>query len=201
MIEMDVHLCSSGELIVIHDETVDRTTNGTGEVMNFALSEIRELDAGMGEKLPTLDEVLSHFSGRIGFNIELKGAGTANALLKLLDDGSAKWGVEPGDMLISSFRPGELFDIRSVSSEMKLGYIFEAHPQMGMEFAHEIGAWSIHPRLDLVDKELIDRARELDLRVIVWTVNDELDMKWMVNLGIDGVITDRPAMMARIMKS
>jgi glycerophosphoryl diester phosphodiesterase len=201
MVELDVHLCSSGELIVIHDETVDRTTNGTGDVSDLELIEIRELDAGPGEKLPTLEEVLARFSDRIGFNIELKGAGTAEGLWKLLNDGIGERTIGLDDMLISSFKPEELFDFRSRSREMKLGYIFEAHPHMGIEFAHEIGAWSIHPKHILVDEKMIEKARELGLKVIVWTVNDEVDMKWMIELGVDGIITDKPGLLAGLVKS
>jgi glycerophosphoryl diester phosphodiesterase len=103
-------------------------------------------------------------------------------------------------ILISSFKPEELFDIRSRSKKLKLGYLFETHPQMGMEFARDIGAWSIHPRLDLVDENLIARARDLGLKVIVWTVNDELDMRWMMKLGVDGIITDRPKLLTGLVK-
>lgn len=198
MIEMDVHLCASGELIVIHDDTVDRTTDGTGEVSKLELSEIRELDAGSGETVPTLDEVLTAFSGRVGFNIELKGRGTAGSLWQLLEDRMGKGSIPRDDIVISSFRPEELFDIRSRSDKLKLGFIFEAHPQMGLEFARDIGAWSIHPRHDIVDEVLIRRAREMGFKVIVWTINDEVEMKWMEELGVDGIITDRSGLLAEM---
>lgn len=201
MLEMDVHVCASGELVVIHDRIVDRTTDGTGEVSKLDLSEIKELDGGSGESIPILDEVIAEFSGRVGFNIELKGKGTAEPLRDLLMKWIGKGSISPNDILISSFRPDEIFDIRSHAGEMKFGYIFEARPYMGMEFAHEVGAWSIHPRHDLIDEKLIEKARELSLKVITWTVNDEVDMKWLMKLGVDGIITDRPGFLADLVKS
>lgn len=86
MVELDVHLCGSGELVVIHDETVDRTTDGTGEVAKMTLDEMRALDAGKGERIPTLQEVIDLATGRMDINIELKGLGTAGPALEHIED-------------------------------------------------------------------------------------------------------------------
>jgi glycerophosphoryl diester phosphodiesterase len=192
MIELDVHVCSSGELVVIHDDTVNRTTDGTGRISDMALGELRALDAGNGQRIPLLKEVLDRFQGRTALNIELKGKGTALPVWESLDEELKEGRWIAGDLLVSSFRPDELFEFSEVSEGIRTGYIFEDHPDMGLEFAGGAGAWSIHPKVDLVDGELISRARSKHLKILVWTVNDRTSFQDMVSLGIDGVFTDRP---------
>ncbi|MFH0849946.1 MAG: glycerophosphodiester phosphodiesterase family protein [Candidatus Bathyarchaeota archaeon] len=85
MTELDVHLCASGELVVIHDETVDRTTDGSGRVGEMTLGELRALDAGKGERIPTLEDVFSALQDRIAVNVEIKGRETAEPVCELIN--------------------------------------------------------------------------------------------------------------------
>ena len=188
MVELDVQLCRSGELVIIHDGTVDRTTDGSGKIADLDLREIKELDAGSGERIPTLIEVLELIKGRCGVNIELKGPGTAEPVgrsIKEMDRAS-------DEVLVSSFRPVELYDIVSFDKCVKVGFLIDKDPRGGEEFIKELGGYSIHPRYDQTYLEYVTLCHGIGLKVIVWTVNDEDDILKMVGLGVDGIISDHP---------
>ncbi len=192
MIELDVQVCGTGELVVIHDETVDRTTDGSGQVKEMPFKELRALDAGKGERIPTLDEALALLEGRAGINIELKSlrsAGPAydsvlNALVK------AGWGME--DILMSSFHLGELTEMRKLSGEVRVGVLVSGNPVEILEFAAMIDAYSINPNYRRISREFVEDAHGMGLKVFVWTVNKPQDIERMKSLGADGIISDYP---------
>lgn len=188
MVELDVRLCRSGELVVIHDDTVDRTTDGEGKVADLDLTEIKDLDAGKGQKVPTLEEVLDLVKGGCSTNIELKGPDTAGPVGRIL----AERGIGPEDVLISSFMPTELYDIHSSFPGFRVGYLIDADPSGAEDFVKELGGYSVHPRFDLISDHHIGACHDLGLKVFVWTVNKKEDMRRMVRLGVDGIITDHP---------
>ncbi|MGA1872644.1 MAG: glycerophosphodiester phosphodiesterase [Thermoplasmatota archaeon] len=194
MIELDVRKSRCGELMVIHDETVDRTTDGTGKVSEMDLAEISRLDAGSGERVPLLRDVMEVFAGRVSLDIEMKGTRIAepvhSILAEMFDAGS--WKEE--DVIVTTFHPGELFDLNELLPSVRKGFIFEDHPDMGIDFASGLGAWSVVPRFDLVDEGFVESARSLDLKVLVWTVNDVRDVRKMERMGVDGIVTDDPGL-------
>jgi len=192
MIELDVHICSSGELVVIHDSTLERTTNGSGEVREHTYSELEPLDAGKGERVPRFASVLDRFLGRIGLNIELKGEGTGMSLAREMDGLSLQ---NPGPvpaLLVSSFKPMELMDLRSARPDIPVGVLFEESPDVFLDFAEELGAWAVHPRMDVVSEGLVKETHRRNLRCITWTINSRIDMEKAVSLNVDGMITDHP---------
>jgi len=194
MLEFDVRVCGSGEVVIIHDESVDRTTDGSGWVSEMGLNELRKLDAGFGERIPLLREVLEEFGGKIGLDIELKGPETAGPVSELIsrfiDQG--KW--RPGGLMISSFRPEELLKASELIDGVQLGFLFEDHPAMGVGFARELGAAYVLPRNDLVDFEMMEMAANARSRVIAWTVNTRTEVERLTDLGVHGIITDSPEM-------
>jgi glycerophosphoryl diester phosphodiesterase len=192
MVELDVRLCRTGEVFVIHDDTVDRTTDGSGSVEDMGLEEMISLDAGSGERVPLLHDVIVLVGGRTGLNIELKARGTAGPVAELLSQFIAKGTHRKEDFIVSSFDPVEILRFRDLNLGIPMGFIFEDHSIMGVEFASELGAWSVHPRSDLIDEKIVGMARSKGLKVIAWTVNDEHELRRMTLLDIDGVITDRP---------
>ncbi|MGA1819881.1 MAG: glycerophosphodiester phosphodiesterase [Thermoplasmatota archaeon] len=192
MIELDVRLCGSGEIVILHDETVDRTTNGSGKVSDLSLRELKGLDAGSGERVPLLTEVLDEFRGKAGIDIELKGPGTAGPVSHLLAGYFQRGTWRPWDIILSSFKPEELFEAGELLVGVPLGFLFEDHPSMGSGFALEIGARYVLPRKDLVDGELVDIAGSAGLEVIAWTVNDRAEVRRLLDLEVHGIITDRP---------
>jgi glycerophosphoryl diester phosphodiesterase len=189
MVELDVHLCGSGELVVIHDETVDRTTDGTGEVAKMTLDELRVLDAGRGERIPTLQEVIDLATGRMGINIELKGLGTAEPALEHIEDAVDK-GWDRSSFQVSSFHLEELSAIRKLSKDVRTGVLFALDDGGIMEFAELNHAYSLNPNHRTVTPDFVSRAHERGLRIYTWTVNEAEDIARMKGLGVDGIISD-----------
>ncbi|MBL7169322.1 glycerophosphodiester phosphodiesterase [Candidatus Bathyarchaeota archaeon] len=191
MVELDVHICGSGELVVIHDETVDRTTDGTGEVSKMTLDELRALDAGRGERIPTLQEVIDLATDRMGINIELKGLGTSGPALEHIE-GAVDEGWEISGFQVSSFHLEELLAIRELSEDVRTGVLFALDDGGIMDFAERNGAYSLNPNHRTVTPDLVARAHERGLKIFAWTVNEPEDIARMTELGVDGIISDYP---------
>jgi len=192
MVELDVHVCRSGEIVVIHDSKVDRTTGGTGYVADKTLDELRTLDAGKGEKIPTLQEVLALVNRKVKVNIELKGTDTARPVFQLLEEHVREFGWSYGDFLISSFNHDELKEFRRLSKEFNIGVLILDIPAGFLEFAEEIGAYSVNVWAGSISRELVDDARRRGIRVFVWTVDDRDDIERMRSLGVDGICSNYP---------
>jgi glycerophosphoryl diester phosphodiesterase len=188
-IEIDVH-CVDGELLVIHDDRLSRTTNGTGLLRQHPLSEIRALDAGQGERVPLLREVLDVVDRRAFVNIELKGRRTALPVLALLRDYTAHRGWAPGDFLISSFRRTELRQLPGAG--FPIGILFAGSARLFRRIARELGAASVHVPLQRVNPGLVSRVHAEGCKLLVYTVNAREDMERMQRLGVDGIFTDFP---------
>jgi len=186
-VEIDVHACRSGEIVVIHDPTVDRTTNGTGSVAQLSLHQLRELDAGKGERIPTLREVLELVAGRpLILNIEVKVPGIGRQVLDLVHGYEAEHQV-----IISSFLYPVLTEIRQLDQEITTGLLY-MHQELGdpVKIAKELEANALHPHHSLVTANLVERCRHAGLLINPWTVNEEKDLHRLLSLGVDGIITD-----------
>ena len=192
MTELDVYICKSGELVVIHDDKVDRTTDGHGYIWNKTFTELRKLDAGQGEKIPLLSEVLDLVEHRVKVNIELKGFGTALAVSKLIEDYVQNKGWKYDDFLVSSFIHHELQHFHSLIPQIWIGALIGSIPIGYAKFAEELGAQSIHMFLEFINQKFIDDAHQRGLKVFVWTVNDLDDIERMKNMGVDGFFSNFP---------
>lgn len=188
-IEIDVH-CLEGELIVIHDSRLNRTTNGSGLLRRHTLAQVRNLDAGKGQRIPLLREVLDTVDRKALVNIELKGLRTAAPVLALLRDYVAHRGWSPSDFLISSFHRAELRQLRD--SGFPIGILFARSARLFRPLARALGAWSIHVPLGRVTPGLVSRVHADGLKLFVFTVNDPADMDRMQQMGVDGIFTDYP---------
>ena len=191
MVELDVQLCGSGELVIIHDATVDRTTDGSGEVAELTLDELRALNTGMGERIPTLQEVIDLAAGRMGVNIELKGPGTARPALEHIET-ALDGGWEIADFHVSSFRLEELSAIRELSGDVRTGVLYALDDGGIMSFAEDNGAYSLNPHHRTVTSDLMAKAHGRGLKVFAWTVNEPEDIARIKALGVDGIISDYP---------
>jgi glycerophosphoryl diester phosphodiesterase len=191
MIEFDVHLCKTGELVVMHDEKVNRTTNGQGFVAKKTLTELEELDAGKGEKIPTLEEVLDLVKGQVKVNIELKGPNTAEPTLKVIKKyiKKKKWTYD--DFLISSFDSPELEVLRNLDSQIDIAVAIDRDPLDYIEFSKKLKAYSIHPIIGATDKHFVEKAHKNNLKVFVWTVEPK-EVQRMRNIGVDGIFMNYP---------
>jgi glycerophosphoryl diester phosphodiesterase len=194
MCELDVQLTRDDVLVVIHDETVDRTTDGLGAVRSMNLSELKRLDAGVrfgrdfqGERIPTLDEVIALADGRCGLNIELKGAGVERKVCELLVERRAL-----GTAMISSFDWDALAIVRHFEPRVRVGLLATQWPVRLVGAAFELKAESINPRSDIVTEDLCIAAHERNLSVYTWTVDDPAEMRRLIAFGVDGIMTNYP---------
>ncbi|MFT6439897.1 glycerophosphodiester phosphodiesterase [Cycloclasticus pugetii] len=187
-VEIDVH-CVADKLLVIHDETVDRTTNGRGKLIDYSFEELRALDAGLGQRIPTLQEVLEVTVGKVGLNIELKGLGTGKVLTSLLKKTPETY---KNKMLVSSFLMPELEQVVRLNQHVKIGVLAGNNINESIAWATKLKAFSIHLRLQKVTPKWVDRAHDLGLKVYVYTVNKVVQIRRMKELGVDGVFSDYP---------
>ena len=192
MIELDVHLSSDGHLVVIHDEQLERTTNGRGRVSDKSAAELKRLDAGEGEVIPLLSEVIDLVRGKAIINIELKGKGTAIPTIRLIDQYVKTGDISKEDFLISSFDYDLLREARAEDRLIRIGLNIESTSLNFKELAEELKASSLHPSLEITDRELIDAAHGLGLKVFVWTVNERDDIERLKAFGVDGLFSNFP---------
>ena len=186
-VELDVYAVD-GELLVIHDKSVDRTTNGSGLIRDMSLEELRRLDAGDGQKIPTLDEVVALIDQRCGINVELKGPDT----VELVNRALARYvtaGWESGAFLVSSFNHEAL---SRTGATYRRGALFPDLPDDWLARALALGAWSVNFEKKDVTAGLVATAHEADLKVLVYTVNEPADIRRIINTGADGIFSDFP---------
>ncbi len=191
-IEIDVHCCKSGELVVIHDETLDRTTNGKGEVADYTLRELEQLTTHEGYAIPTLEEVLLLIDARCELNIELKGKNTAIPTIKLVETYVKNTNWTYDHFIISSFDHSQLFQIKEIASKFKLGVLTEENITKALPVANDLQAFSVHPPITTLTKDEVALAQKHGYEVYVWTVNQEMLIDQSKSWNVDGIITDFP---------
>jgi glycerophosphoryl diester phosphodiesterase len=195
MCELDVQLTRDGAVVVIHDETVDRTTDGKGEVAELTLAELKQLDAGArfkdgalkGERIPTLDEVFVVTSGRCGLNIELKAGGLEHQVAQTMQARGAF-----ADSIVSSFEWEYLKKIQQLHFNVRIALLADDKPVDLMMNAVAMRAHAINPRWDMVTADLCKAAHERGLKVYTWTVDADARMRALIECGVDGIMTNFP---------
>ena len=190
-VEVDVQACVDG-LVVIHDETLKRTTDGTGEVAMHTLAMLRALDAGAGERIPLPQEVLALCRGRCGLNLELKGPGVAPLLLPVVQAALTE-GWRAQDLLASSFDWAQLRALRVALPRVPLGVLAQQVDAAACAVARALHAAVIGCALARVDAAAVAAAHQAGCRLWVFTVNAAADFERLATLGVDGVFTDRAA--------
>lgn len=196
-VELDVHLSRDGEVIVIHDATLNRTTNGDGAVSTLTLNELRKLDAGVkfgdkwrGTRIPTLDEVFTLMGRSIKYKVEIKRGsdhypGIERKVIELVRRHKV-------DAQIISFDFDALETIRKLDGEVSIGLIFVGRIRWFIEPAKKLGAQWLHAAYELIDEKGIKEAHANGLMVGSWTVNDEQDAKRLADMGVDDITSDYP---------
>ena len=193
MIEIDLHLTCDGAIVVAHDEDL-AGLGGRGEIGDASLAVVRALDAGAGERVPTLDEVLAAFGSRIPFNLELKqsGRGPYPGLESATLDRIERLGLV-GATLFSSFFDPVLAALRERSAEARIGVLVSSRaPERWRERARTVGAEAVHLSVGLASAEEIAAAHGEGLAVHVYTVDDREAMQRLLERGVDGIFTNFP---------
>ena len=217
-IEFDVQLSADGKVIVLHDDTLQRTTNLRQPLrpVEFSLAELKKLEAGSwfspafaGEHIPTLDEVLEEFQGRLGMNIEIKsrpGFEADNGIERKVAEVLVRHHLfEIEQVLVSSFDAGRLAALHALDERLPLGALYSPKElPLGFDPFHLLqltGARALHPPFKVVDEMLIARAKKAGVLVNTWTVNELPDMQRMVDLGLDMLITNYPAQLRELLET
>ena len=200
-LELDVHLTRDGVPVVIHDGTVDRTTEGTGQVRELNWQEISGLDAGTwfdqafaGEAIPALVEVFQWNAGRLDLNVEIKESSAGRAVLEI-------WRRFPVNrLLVSSFDHDLLKALHCLEPELPLGFLIDTGDwQPAVERAVACRARCFNPRQDLVDRPMVETCNSLGLAVYPWTVDGPVGLERLQELGVDGVFCNDPGRARRLL--
>ncbi|SDS91357.1 glycerophosphoryl diester phosphodiesterase [Paraoerskovia marina] len=200
-IETDLRLTADGIPVVIHDRTVDRTTDGNGRVADLTLEQVRALDAGIGfspayagQQVPTFDELVAFLLVRPDLDVllELKGRWTASEVSPVLD-AVADAGIA-GRIVAQGFDPATVRAIATVAPTLRRGWLVEDPAVDVVATARDLDVWTCNPRHDLAaqDPGLVDRLHDLGCKVMVWTANTEESWRWALDAGVEGVVTDHP---------
>ncbi len=193
MIELDVHVCKSGEAVVIHDDTVDRTTNGNGKVEDKTLIELKSLEGEKNQRIPTLTEVLDFTDRKIKFNIELKGKKTAKPVCAIIDRYVEEKGWSYDDFIVSSFKHGELWKIKFINRDIKIGVLSEVVPPIKfMSFVKTIKPFSVNVPVNRVDKDFVEKAHKNNFKVFVFAANNSGEIEKAKEIGADYICSDFP---------
>ncbi|WP_323882544.1 glycerophosphodiester phosphodiesterase [Aeromonas hydrophila] len=190
-IEIDVQL-ADGELWVFHDRRLERCTDGGGVLTAQSRAYLASLDAGEGEGIPTLWQVMEAIAGQAELHIELKGSQTADEVARLTRRAEAELGFTPTQWVVSSFHHPELARFAALRPDIRLGALTSTIPLTLAKFAAELGAWSLNCDVDFVDQVLVQDAHKRGLKVLVYTVDEPADQAMLAAIGVDGIFTNRP---------
>ena len=189
MVEVDVHLVD-GELVVIHDSTVDRTTNGVGRVDSYTLENLRRLDAGKGEKVPLIEEVLALCLGKAAVNIELKGANCVKPLIEMMENRKGP------EVLVSSFDWDQLSQYKVMEPSGCVAVLVDRAKQIekALQLAEELDAYSLNPSMRILSRNLVQQVHGSGRKVFPFTVREVADFLELREAGADGCFVDDPNM-------
>ncbi|WP_240419772.1 glycerophosphodiester phosphodiesterase [Paenibacillus periandrae] len=203
-LELDVQLSRDGRLVVIHDQTVDRTSDGTGRVVDLTLEQLREVDAGRwfnekftGERIPTLDEVLNLSRGKAGLLIEIKWASMHPGIEHKLADALIAHGLVQSNasaVIVQSFDQQSLKRFHAILPYVPIGVLVENQSDLVTNKLAELAAFAdyINPYMDLATKEIVEAIHSQGMKVCLWTVRSPGVVKPLLELGVDGLISDYP---------
>jgi glycerophosphoryl diester phosphodiesterase len=190
-IEIDVHRSASGQLVVFHDFTLDRMTNGTGEVSKHTLNQLKQVEVKGHCQIPTLSEVLTFLNNKCLLNIELKGHDTAKEAARLIDFFVEKKGWDYKNIIVSSFQNELLETVFNINKRIPLGVLADTNIEEAVAFAKSIKAVSMHIDYTMLTMEIVEDLKK-DFKVFAYTVNNLKPIKRIKSYGVDGIISDFP---------
>jgi len=193
-IEIDVQFVD-GELVIFHDKKLERTTNGRGLLARHTFAQIRQLDAGLGERIPTLREVLETVDRRAFVNIELKGRRTAAPVSALIAEFITHRGWTSEHFIVSSFQRRELRAITDPA--IRIGLLLTRPSRLYHISARHVRAWSVHPAVRFTTRKFVENAHRRGWKVFPYTANTPKQIAHIKATGADGVFTDYPERVAQ----
>ena len=185
-IELDVHLSLDEKVMVIHDDTIDRTTSGKGLVNDFYSSDLKAFG------IPTLDAVFELVNRKCFINVELKTSETADKVVELIEKYVSEKNWDYADFIVSSFDWNALQRVSFLNDKIQIGVLTNTDLDLALTFAKFIKAYSIHPYHHLLTKENVVQMQSKNFKVYPWTVNEPEDIIFVKSLNVNGIITDFP---------
>ncbi len=206
-IEFDVHESKDGEIVIMHDEDIFRTTGQKYHALikDMKLEELKELDCGEGEKIPTFKELIALTKGKIGLNCEIKAEGIAKKIVDIIKEADI---IE--STLVSSFKHQELLNIQKMEPNIKLASLESAgkgrlshweNKEAMINKAVKNKFYAINPLYKLVDRKFIEHAHKNNLKVFPWTVDSGIALRKLINMGPDGIITNDISRLKEVLKN
>jgi len=209
-VELDVMLSKDNQLVVIHDYTVDRTTNGSGKVSDLSLAEIKALDAGSwfgqgyaGERIPTLDEVFKALPAKSIINIELKSLSLFGQLLEEEVIRLIETRGLTSRVIVSSFNPLSLAKVARLNPSIETGLLYMQHMPLPLRqawLAPLVRAKALHPEYVQVNADYVHHVRLRGYHLNVWNAKDLHELQSLVEIRVDAIITDRPDRLALLLE-
>jgi glycerophosphoryl diester phosphodiesterase len=203
-IETDVQLTKDGIPVLIHDETLDRTSSGVGLVKDYMYSELIKLDFGNGEKIPSLEDFIAFSKEKNLFiNLELKNSivpyeGIEKITLELLN----KYNYPKDKIILSSFNHYSMVNTKKIDNSYKTGLLYDCWIYNPGDYCRLCGSDAMHPQFfSILDKKLVYDIKLNGFQINTYTVNDSAYMKELLSLGIDGIITNYPDLLNQIMQN
>jgi glycerophosphoryl diester phosphodiesterase len=193
-VEFDVQETVEGEIVIIHDYDTLRTAGTEGIVEEMTLKELKKLNFGNGEQIPTLLELIELAKGKISLNCEIKVEGIAKKIIHIFKDADIL-----DSTIVSSFLHEELSKIQKIEPQLKLATLVPTeagkfsdwnYKKKLIDFTSENNYYAINPLYKLADKQFIEYAHEKNIKVFPWTVDSGIAMKKLINMGTDGIITN-----------
>ena len=191
MIELDVQCCASGELIVMHDKKIDRTTTGSGYLSDLTLTDLQQYQLNNGEPIPTLRNVFDFIDKKIAIDIEIKGQECAQKVIDLIGEYVSR-GWQYKHFLVTSFDHHQLQHIQQHAPEIPLGVLIVGMPLDYATCATELNATTIVACKDFINQVFVDDAHKRGLKIFVFTANEPDEITCLKKLGVDGIISDYP---------
>ena len=191
MIEIDVFILKSGEVVVFHDKTVDRLANATGPIEEYHYFHVSQMVLDGNHKIPLVQNVIDLVDTKARLNIELKGKGTSDRLNHIINVRLQRgWPLD--NFIISSFDWDELREMRRRNPDIPIAVLTEGDPLAALEVAKELNAEAINPGFGNLDGETVRKIQEAGFKVYTWTVNEPQDIELAKSWAVDGIITDFP---------
>lgn len=191
-IEIDVFKIESGEIVVFHDDKVDRLANGGGKIEEYNIFDLNQLILDGNHKIPMLQDVLKLIDNKVILNIELKGANTSERVNFIMDYYVREKGWEWSNFIISSFNWDELRAMRKINPDVAIAVLTEDNPLDAIPVAKELNAEAINPDFKKLNLEVANKIRDAGFKIYTWTVNDPNDINQAKRWAVDGIITNYP---------
>jgi glycerophosphoryl diester phosphodiesterase/endonuclease/exonuclease/phosphatase family metal-dependent hydrolase len=191
-IELDVFTLKDGAVVCFHDDDLERLTGVKGQIVDYTLAELNQLTLSDGSRIPLLSEAMKVMDKQLRLNIELKGAGTAGPSHAIIQHFIKTYGWKIEDFHISSFRHDELKAMRKLDDQIEIGILPRGNALDALDLAKEINAFSINAYKEQLNPESVKTMHAAGLNIYTWTVNSFEDIRRLLDLGIDGIITNYP---------